>query len=422
MDLEVLVDNRVRANPGLARHLERALRVTGQKSIRFPERGEDSVCLAATAAHRLFKSPFTDAHSVRHLAVGTETEVDHSKPVSAYLQGILQGAGIALPDTVTSFEVKHACAGGAIALVSVAAMLAAGGRNGDSGIVVSTDVARYETHSTAEITQGAGAVAVSVERSPRLVTLDLRTMGFHSRDVDDFFRPLSSTTARVNGSYSMRCYEEALAGAFFDYCSRSGQEPKNALRDTDYFVLHTPFRNMPAAAMEKLLQRVLGVSQDGAREFLVEKSFDAAVDPFAKIGNLYTGSIPAGLAFLLDDRFKAHGSDIIGKRILIASYGSGNTMMIIAATVAADAPDVLRSWELDTVFSSARPASFEEYEEWTSTPVAEPLSTPERVAAADTFVLSGIRKDGYREYSPRNAVVTQRNASDDLHRSVALSG
>jgi hydroxymethylglutaryl-CoA synthase len=432
MNLDVLVKQRVRADPGLERHLARALRVTGQKAIRFPEPGEDSAAIAATAAYRLFKAPFARARSVRHLAVGTETEVDHSKPVSAYLQGMLQRTGVALPDSLSSFEVKHACAGGAIALVSVAAMLAGGGRKEDSGVVVSTDIARYETRSTAEITQGAGAVAVSVERAPRLVTLDLATMGFHSRDVDDFFRPLSSPTARVNGSYSMRCYEESLAGAFFDYCSRSGQEPKKALRDTDYFVLHTPFRNMPGAAMEKLLGEVLGLTPEAARAFLQEKNFDAAVDPFANIGNLYTGSIPAGLAFLLDDRFKAHGRGIVGKRILIASYGSGNTMVMIAATVAADAPEVLMSWELDKVFTSARQASFEEYEQWTSglsLPSAEHGAERHGAAvngaygaAADTFVLSGIRKDGYREYSFRDARVAQRESSDDLHRSVALSG
>ena len=200
IDLENLVQRRVRLNPRLDRHLERARRVTGQKSIRFPEIWEDSATMAASAIRLLVRqNPGIDLKSVRHLAVGTETGVDHSKPVSAYAHGMLQRAGIELPGTLSSFQVQHACPGGTMALLGVAAMLATGGRPADSGIVASSDVARYETESTAEITQGAGAVALHVQNAPRLLELDLATIGYCSADVDDFFRPLGSITARVNG-------------------------------------------------------------------------------------------------------------------------------------------------------------------------------------------------------------------------------
>ncbi|HUJ73952.1 MAG TPA: hypothetical protein VL359_03800, partial [bacterium] len=236
IDLETLVRRRVGHAPRLDRHLERACRVTGQKAIRFPEVWEDSATLAASAARTLIlQSPGFDLRAVRHLAVGTETSVDHSKPVSAYVQGMLNRAGFGLPGAVSSFQVQHACAGGTMALLSVAAMLASGGRPADTGIVVNTDVARYETESTAEITQGAGAVALHVQQMPRLLELDLRTTGYASADVDDFFRPLGSITARVNGSYSMRCYWESLEAAFLDYCARSSTRPEQALLDTDYF-------------------------------------------------------------------------------------------------------------------------------------------------------------------------------------------
>src|SRR5271157_5182568 len=280
IDLEDLVPRRVHLNPRLDRHLERACRVTGQKAIRFPEIWEDSATMAASSIRTLFhQNPAIDVKNVRHLAVGTETGVDHSKPVSAYAQGMLQRAGIDLPSTLSSFQVQHACAGGTMALLSVAAMLAAGGRPADSGIVVSSDVARYETESTAEITQGAGAVALHVQSSPRLLELDLSSAGYCSADVDDFFRPLGSITARVNGSYSMRCYEESLEAAFLDFCARSGNKPEHALLDTDYFVLHTPFRNMPEGAMEKLFERVIGYDAAKTRAVLAEKSFASAIDP-----------------------------------------------------------------------------------------------------------------------------------------------
>ncbi|MGO9310442.1 MAG: hydroxymethylglutaryl-CoA synthase family protein [Spirochaetia bacterium] len=431
IDLETLVKRRVHLNPRLDRHLERACRVTGQKAIRFPEIWEDSATMAASAIRMLFRqNPGIDVKTVRHLAVGTETGVDHSKPVSAYAQGMLQRAGIDLPSSLSSFQVQHACAGGTMALLSVAGMLAAGGRPADSGIVVSTDVARYETESTAEITQGAGAVALFVQRSPRLLELDLASAGYFSADVDDFFRPLGSITARVNGSYSMRCYEESLQAAFLDFCSRAGMRPEHALLDTDYFVLHTPFRNMPESAMVKLFEKVLGYDAQRARGVLAEKSFASGIDPLAWIGNLYAGSLTASLAFLLEERYRALGSRIAGRKILLASYGSGNTMVVLQARVAPQAGEVISRWRLDDVFRSARATSFEEYEAWAAGPVQPELHArlmENAVVPPETFLLSGIRKDGYREYefSPARELADrgeEREAPDDLHGSVAVPG
>ncbi len=90
IDLRSLVERRVLDNPRLDRHMERACRVTGQRAIRFPEPWEDSATMAAEAALGLLRDTHRiDPKSVRHLVVGTETGVDHSKPVSAYLQGML---------------------------------------------------------------------------------------------------------------------------------------------------------------------------------------------------------------------------------------------------------------------------------------------------------------------------------------------
>ncbi len=435
MNVDGLVERRVRENPMLGRHLERAGRVTGQEAFRFPEMWEDGATLAARAAYGLMKdAPSFDPASIRHLIVGTETGVDHSKPVSAYVEGMLQKSGIPLPTSLSSFQTQHACAGGTFALLSVAGLLAVSGRAGDSGLVISSDIARYETKSTAEITQGAGAVAMLVETEPRLVEIDLATMGFCSRDVDDFFRPLGSVTARVNGSYSMKCYWESLHDAFLDYCGRAGEKPDEALLSTDYFVLHTPFRKMPEAALQKLFERVLGYDAERTKAFLKEKSFSAGVDPIGRIGNMYNASLFAVLAFLLNERHQALGGDIVGKRILFASYGSGNTMIVFTGRVAPSAPEVISRWHMERVFDGARRASFEEYEQWIASPVPADLYA-EILARAKfptgAFVLNGIRKDGYREYSftgvtgvtgekePGNGAA-EGSAPGDLHRPVAV--
>jgi hydroxymethylglutaryl-CoA synthase len=425
--LGTLVERRVLDNPRLERHLERACRTTGQRAIRFPEPWEDSATMAAQAALGLVtKTTEAERGGLRHLAVGTETGVDHSKPLSAYVQGMLERAGAGIPRSVSSFQVQHACAGGTLGLLSVAGLLAAGGRQGESGLVVSTDIARYETETTAEITQGAGAAALHVARSPRLLELDLSSVGFWSMDVDDFFRPLGSTVAQVRGSFSMKCYWDGLEAAFLDHARRAGQEPEQALRETDLFALHTPFRNMPESALERLLGKMLGLSVEGARSFLRERGFFAGVDPIADIGNMYSGSLWAVLAFLLEERYRNLGERIAGKRVLLASYGSGNTMIVLSGKVAASAPDVISRWDLSRALAGARDADFDEYSAWTAghrgarrhdNVVGKAILPP------GAFFLAGIRKDGYREYRRAEELgdwLAQREASRDLHGSLAV--
>jgi hydroxymethylglutaryl-CoA synthase len=163
---------------------------------------------------------------------------------------------------------------------------------------------------------------------------------------------------------------------------------------------------------------------------LAEKSFNAAVDPLARIGNLYSGSLTAALAFLLDDRYRALGGRIAGKKILLASYGSGSTMVVLQARIAPSAADVISRWQLEKVFSSARAATFEEYEAWAAGPVQPELHArlmENATVPPDTFVLSGIRNDGYREYEFSTAVgLTDRGEGretpDDLNGSVAVPG
>jgi hydroxymethylglutaryl-CoA synthase len=395
IDVDTVVARRVLEDPRMGRHFERALRVTGQRAMRFPEPWEDSATMAAQAAHDLLSlDPRMDLGRLRHLAVGTETGTDHSKPLSAPVQGMLQRSGLPIPTALSSFQSQHACAGGTMAMLSVAGLMVAGGNERDSALVINSDIARYETGSTAEITQGAGAVALRLESSPDLVEIDLASLGFSSRDVDDFYRPLGATTARVKGTFSMQCYAQSLEDAFLDHCDRAGVQPEQELGDTDFFALHTPFRNMPQAALGNLLERHLGLTAEQSAAVLAERGFGAAVDPIARIGNLYTGSLYAVLAFLLADRYRVLGSAIRGKRILFASYGSGNTMIVFSGRISTGAPSVVERWN----HATARGAGFGEYESW----IAGANGTGPRAFPAPrsgAFFLAGIRADGYREYT-----------------------
>jgi hydroxymethylglutaryl-CoA synthase len=313
-------------------------------------------------------------------------------------------------------------------VINVASMLAMSNRDSESGLVLASDIARYQAASTAEITQGAGAVSLLIEAHPRLLELDLSTIGYCSQDVDDFFRPLGSSIAQVKGRYSMEVYQQNFESAFLDHCQRIGESPRSVLGATDMFVLHTPFRNMPEMAMRKLLDSQLGLSAEEANAFLNERGFFQGVDPIADIGNTYSASMYLFLAFLLKDRYEVMGEEIVGKRLLLASYGSGNTMIVISATVAASAPRVIESWDLQRIFASARQSTMDDYLIWTAGPYADSeyakIMGSIRVPT-EAFYLSGVREDGYREYKfaadARNWL-PEREASVDLRRPVPVLG
>jgi hydroxymethylglutaryl-CoA synthase len=428
MDLRRLIATRSCSEPELGSVLDRARVTTGQVVVRFPESWEDTATMAAQAALELLARPGSPAAtSLRYIAAGTETTLDHSKPVSSYVQGMLIDAGLALGSALTNFQVQHACAGATLAALTVGSLLALSNRPEDCGLVLASDIARYDAGSTAEITQGAGAAAVLVGTRARLLELDIPNAGYSSLPVDDFFRPVGSVTAKVKGQYSIQCFRRSLEEAFLDFCDRKGARPREVLEGTDYFVLHAPFRHMPSIALVKLLHSQLGLEREAADQFLAARCLGAAVDPISMIGNTYTASLFLSLGFLLESEYRRIGAGVVGKRILLGSYGSGNTMVVLDSVVAPEAPEVIRRWNLSGLLGAGEEASLAEYQEWMERPsygegVGEAGST--RVPAG-SFYLKRIREDGYREYGhtpARDHRAAQGETSRDLHGNVALRG
>ncbi len=401
INLDTISENRARTHPELERRLQSAIRSTGQESFRFPDPWEDTASMAANAAARLLDGFSGNGVDFRYIAVGTETAVDHSKPVSSYVQGMLQSGGYPIGHSLTNFEVKHACAGGTTAVLSTAALLGYSGNPDDKALAICSDISRYDAPSTAEITQGSGAVAMVIERNPRLLELDMDQHGYYASDVDDFFRPLDSVTAKVKGRYSMECYQEALVAAFTDYCRRRGGTPCQLVDEVDYLALHVPFVRMPESALRKLLSATCGKSSEEVENYLTKTRFLDVMDFNRKAGNLYTGSLYAYIMSLLTGEYERLGDGIVGKKILIASYGSGNTMIVFTATIAPGAPKVIAGWDLAGVSNNNREASFDEYLSW----LARPTDLPKWQSLLDgakpepgQFYLSGFGDTGLRHY------------------------
>ena len=244
----------------------------GVREMAVADPGEDTVALAATAARRLIETNEIDPASIGFLAVGTETGVDHSKPVASFVQGL-----VGLPRHMRVFDVQHACYGGTAALMAAVEWIASGVANGKSAIVICSDIARYGVKTAGEPTQGAGAVAMLVSAHPELLAFDLGLNGTSSTHVFDFWRPLGRREAVVDGHYSIDCYLEALAGAYRDWRGKAEARelvrrgasalPSEQLAALGY---HVPFCKMAKKAHARLrrcdLDDVLGAFDEGREE------------------------------------------------------------------------------------------------------------------------------------------------------------
>ena len=315
---------------------------------------EDSVALAANAARRLFAQAEIDPARIGLCVVGTETGVDHSKPIAAWLHRLL-----GLPDRCRVYETKHACFGGTAGLLTAMDWIASGSARGRSALVVCSDVARYPLRSAGEPTQGAGAVAMIISESPRLLALEHGITGSFARDVNDFWRPLYSKDAVVDGPRSVACYLDALEGAYDAWRAVAAEEglSEEPLARRCY---HVPYGKLARKA-----HRHLGVIEgrgEGRSEEAEEASFELEVAPSlvlpSQIGNIYTGSLYLALASLL----WKEASILEGKRIGLFSYGSGCAAEFFAGRVVPGAGAFTRALDVAAPLEQRRKYTMDEYE------------------------------------------------------------
>lgn len=401
-----------------AEKLLRAQDFTGQREMRIPDWYEDTVTMVAEATQSLLRRENSPSpERIRHFYCGTETAQDAAKPVTAYAQGLVEVAGEHIGPHAATYEVKHACASGTYALLGALQAIAverAAGRK-SVGIAAMGDIASYPSGTTAELTQGAGAISLLVEANPKLLNIDLGLTGIWGENVDDFFRAMGNRHASVRGRFSVKCYLKALSGAYADYKVQA-LETGTVLRPQgghfldaiDYAVLHAPFQSMPVQAMQDLLMRARGISRDEAQKNLDRLRLTSGLDLIARTGNLYTGSLYLCLADLLTTEYQRIGEDLVGKRILLASYGSGNTMLVFGGTVAPGAGEAIKRMKLaESVAANRRLIALDEYEDLNSIDkfaadeYAWYLRERGSTIPQGACYLTGIRGDGYRVYKRR---------------------
>ncbi len=366
---------------------EKLTKGLGIEKLSIPDAHEDAVTMAAMAALKLMEKNNLQPKDIDFIHVATETGPDASKPISCYVQGMLElRYGKGSFDHIGAPETKFACVGATYAMIDRLAYIVSGWNKAPYSIVVATDIAKYELNSSGEPTQGAAAIALLLKEDPRLLVYEPQFTGFGTVDDRDFFRPIERTTAVVNGQYSIGCYLRDMRIAADSYKKnmvKAGilKSPDESLIDQiDLASFHSPFPKMvqyafasflihdwrnlpkwnkiaqkigPEPSREKLTDVEFYISEgykDYRKNFInteeFTKEYEAKVADSLKaisaIGNSYTASVWLGIA----SHFETRKDDLTGKRIGIGSYGSGSSAIVCSFTVQPEYKDVIKKIKL----------------------------------------------------------------------------
>lgn len=266
---------------------------------------ENHVHLGIRAAKNALRQWGGDVSNIGMLAVGTECALDMARPLSAWMADALD-----LPEHVRSYEVKHACYAGTLALRQAVEWQRSGASRGKAALVICADQALYAPGHPGEPTQGAAAVAMVVD-TDGFADVGLYSYAFQ-RPAFDFWRPVGTPYPQVDGPLSVQCYKDAFTSCLAQW--HSDPDAMFAIEHTDAWAMHAPFPKMVQKGF------VAGYASLGASEEDALQQFQQQVMPSLawnrRVGNCYTAS--TWLAFA---HAAAHAKST--QNIGLYSYGSG---------------------------------------------------------------------------------------------------
>jgi len=215
----------------------------GLKEMSVADVAEDAATMAAHAVLELMERNQLAPSDIGRIYLGTESALDGAKPTATYVQDMLQqylapeyGDDCLLNCDVV--DLTFACVGGVDAMLNSLDWIRAGRQR--KAIVVASDNARYELASTGEYTQGAGAVALLLTASPRLLAMEPE-VGTATRPVHDFFKPLrkiSKRTLLAEALQEASVPEEKWDAILRKLSPEALEEQGHWDSNEDYFLLH----------------------------------------------------------------------------------------------------------------------------------------------------------------------------------------
>ena len=336
---------------------------------------QDAVSMGINATLRYINK--IDKSKVGLLIFGTESSVDQSKSGSLFVKSALK-----LDPTVRAFEVKEACFG-----LTAGVMIAQDFvrlHPDQTAIVIGSDIARYGINTAGEVTQGAGSVSLLISSNPRILEIN-EGHSAYSEDINDFWRPNYSKTAKVDGKYSTQVYLNFFKHTFSDYKKQKGLETK----DFAAIIYHLPFTKMGLKANRLAIE---GVDEETNARLM--DRFTASKELNANVGNIYTGSLYLSLLSLLENGGLKAG-DLIG----LFSYGSGAMAEFYSANVVEGYENELDKDADEALLDKRKKLSVPEYEKIFSASLVDPQNNVELTSDEEKgrYYFAGICDD-IRQY------------------------
>ncbi|USS90959.1 hydroxymethylglutaryl-CoA synthase [Fructilactobacillus carniphilus] len=351
----------------------------GQERQAVPPASQDAVTMAANAATQVVTAE--NRNQISLIIFGTESGVDNSKSGAIYLQQLL-----GLKREARAFEIKQACYGATAGLQLAKDFVAA--HPDRVALVVGSDVARYGLNTPGEVTQGCGAIAMTVSAQPRTLAISPNS-SVYSDDIMDFWRPINHTEALVDGHYSNDIYQQFFQKTIQAYCA----EQRVSLTDFRALTFHLPYSKLGLKALRTILPEV---DESQQQQWLTE--FEASRVYNRQVGNLYTGSLYLSLLSLLDHSQELTSGDQIG----LFSYGSGAQGEFFAGTLQADFQNYNRRDQIEAALENRQRLDVYQYEEFfTKWPTFKTANVTIDPALDDAeFVFTGVI-DNKRQYRRR---------------------
>ncbi|EDQ86062.1 uncharacterized protein MONBRDRAFT_11388 [Monosiga brevicollis MX1] len=332
----------------------------GQTNMAVCGQQEDinSVCMSAVA--NLMEKYNIPWDAIGRLEVGTESLVDKSKAVKTSLMDLFAAHG---NTDIEGVDSKNACYGGTAAVFNSAAWVESSAWDGRYAIAIAGDIAVYEK-GPARPTGGAGVFAMLIGPEAPLV-LEPRLRATHMENVWDFYKPtMVSEYPRVDGHLSNACYLRALDICYQRYADKyeAAHGQPWTMDKADFAIFHAPYNKLVQKSMGRFVYQEflrhpealpeLAPMKDFAQlsneETYVDRDFQKQLSALTKphyqkyvqdseyitkeCGNSYCGSLYAGLLSLIDNKAK----DLVGKRIMMFSYGSGLAATLFSIKVNED--------------------------------------------------------------------------------------
>ena len=153
---------------------QKLVRGLGIAKMAIVDSNQDPACLAANACLKVMQRNKLSPEDIGRLYVATESSFDESKAMNSYVIGMLEQVyGKETFGHCGGIECKFACVSGSYALYDNTNWIRAGESEDKYAlVVVVSDIAKYDLGSSGEVTQGAGAVAMLLNDSPRLLAFD----------------------------------------------------------------------------------------------------------------------------------------------------------------------------------------------------------------------------------------------------------